>query len=229
MQGLTAQGIPWLVFDWKRAGYRDLLATHHNVRVFTVGRDISPFSFNPLIPPPRVELIAWFKQFIQCISHAYFLGHGCEVIFQDVLGKDTKTLFDVLKKLHTYPANWRKLQWLQSAERAVKALCYGTIIHVLNVEHTPPIHHWLNQNLVFELDALTESEAKFFVEILMSAIYFYKRENQHRALHVSVIEEAHHLLQKENWNVEAKSVMDKIFREIREYGEALVVIDQMPS
>lgn len=29
--------------------------------------------------------------------------------------------------------------------------------------------------------------------------------------------------------MEAKSVMDRIFREIREYGESIVIIDQMPS
>jgi hypothetical protein len=230
LQSLKDQNIPWLVFDWKRAGYRDLLSVYHNIHVFTVGRDVSPFCLNPLVPPPGVDNITWYKQFIHCISHAYFLGHGCEVILQDVIGKDTVTLIDVLKRLQTYPAKWRKLQWLQSTERAVKALCYGGISNVLNVENSPSISNWLNRNVVFELDALTESEAKFFVNIVMSQVYLYRKENRHSGLkHISVIEEAHNVLKKEDRNVEAKSVMDKIFREIREYGESIVIIDQMPS
>ncbi|MBD3183484.1 hypothetical protein GF312_14410 [Candidatus Poribacteria bacterium] len=236
----TLENIPWLVFDWKRAGYRDLVSNYRkpvagcwekyrDVCVFTVGRDVSPFYLNPLIPPLGVDNITWYKQFIQCISHAYFLGHGCEVILQDVIGKDTPTLIDVFKKLNSYPAKWRKLQWLQSTERAVKALCYGGISKVLNT-NSPPITEWLDKNVVFELDALTESEAKFFVNIVMSQIYLYRKENRHHGLqHVSVIEEAHNVLKKEPENMEAKSVMDKIFREIREYGESIVIVDQMPS
>ncbi len=230
LQGLRKRKIPWLVFDWKRAGYRDMVSVHSDIHVFTVGRDVSPFYLNPLIPPPGVDNIMWYKQFIQCISHAYFLGHGCEIILQDVIGKDTVTLIDVLRKLQTYPAKWRKLQWLQSTERAIKALCYGGISAVLNVKNPPPITQWLDRNTVLELDALTDSEAKFLVNIIMSAIYLYRKEHRHSGLkHVSVIEEAHNVLKRETESVEAKSVMDKIFREIREYGESIVIIDQMPS
>ena len=43
---------PFWIFDWKR-NYRNLLSfpAAENVKLFTVGRDISPFLFNPLIPP----------------------------------------------------------------------------------------------------------------------------------------------------------------------------------
>lgn len=230
LQILKKHNIPWLVFDWKRTGYRDLLTKHNDILVFTVGRDVSPFCINPLIPPPDVDDIMWYKQFIQCISHAYFLGHGCEVILQDIIGKETVTLVDLYKKLNMYPAKWRKLQWLQSTERAIKALCYGGISNVLNATNSLPISHWLDKNIIFELDALTESEAKFFVNIIMSQIFLYRKEHNHNGFrHVSVIEEAHNVLKREPDNVEAKSVMDKVFREIREYGESMIIIDQMPS
>ena len=98
------------------------------------------------------------------------------------------------------------------------------------MEKTQPITDLLNRNIVLELDALTDSEAKFLVNIIMSQIYLYRKEARLSGLqHVSVIEEAHNILKKEDRNVEAKSVMDKIFREIREYGESIVIIDQMPS
>ncbi len=44
---LLAHGKPFLMFDWKR-NYRDLLANPDNeILLFTVGRDVSPFRFNP--------------------------------------------------------------------------------------------------------------------------------------------------------------------------------------
>jgi len=43
LQVLKKHNIPWLVFDWKRAGYRDLISKHDDIHVFTVGRDVSPF------------------------------------------------------------------------------------------------------------------------------------------------------------------------------------------
>ncbi|MBC8236086.1 ATP-binding protein, partial [bacterium] len=223
-------------FDWKRAGYRDLLNTNDetsraSVMVYTVGREIAPFHFNPLQPPPRVEHTQWIKQFIQCLSHAYFLGHGCEMILQDVLHpKLTPTLRHVMASLQSYPATSRKLFWLQSTQRAIKALCYGGIDKVFNSTPHLSIEDLLYKNIIFELDALSDSEAKFFVEILLSAVYLYRKEMRHSGLrHVCVIEEAHHILSKEDKAKESKSVMDKLLREIREYGEAIIVVDQMPS
>lgn len=71
---------------------------------------------------------------------------------------------------------------------------------------------WLDKNVMLELDALTDSEAKLFVNIIMSQTY--RKEHQQGGFqHVSVIEETHNVLKKETESVEAKSVMDKIFRD----------------
>ena len=50
ISSLLSAGIKVLALDWKR-GYRDLISLHPNLRVYTIGRDVSPFRFNPLIPP----------------------------------------------------------------------------------------------------------------------------------------------------------------------------------
>ena len=59
LQTLKRHNIPWLVFDWKRTGYKDLLSKHDDILVFAVGRDVSPFCLNPLTPPPDVDNI-WY-------------------------------------------------------------------------------------------------------------------------------------------------------------------------
>jgi len=74
----------------------------------------------------------------------------------------------------------------------------------------------------------------FYVFVFLCFVFsdkaIYRKEHRHSGLkHVSVIEEAHNVLKKEPESVEAKSVMDRIFREIREYGESMIIIDQMPS
>ena len=81
LQGLVEAGKPFLVFDWKR-NYRDLLTRKEfaDLFVFTVGRDIAPFRFNPLIPPPGTPATVWLKKLIEVMCHAYFLGEGVSVL-----------------------------------------------------------------------------------------------------------------------------------------------------
>lgn len=59
---------PFLVFDWKR-NYRDLLAMpeFEEVEVYTIGRNIAPFTFNPLIPPQGTDPRTWLTTFGQLI------------------------------------------------------------------------------------------------------------------------------------------------------------------
>ncbi|MBM3300964.1 MAG: DUF87 domain-containing protein, partial [Deltaproteobacteria bacterium] len=74
---------PFLIFDWKR-NYRDLLSLPlaEDVLVFTVGRNIAPFHFNPLIPPAGTSPSVWLKKLIDIMAHAYFLGEGCAFLLQ---------------------------------------------------------------------------------------------------------------------------------------------------
>jgi hypothetical protein len=75
MQGMMAQGIKVLALDWKR-GYRDLMALHPELRVYTIGRNVSPFRFNPLIPPAGCEPHIRIKLIVDVIAGAYLGGEG---------------------------------------------------------------------------------------------------------------------------------------------------------
>ena len=82
LQGLSQAGKPFLVFDWKR-NYRDL--TSHcrgsaTWRSSPSGRNVAPFRFNPLIPPPGTQATVWLKKLIEVMCHAYFLGEGVTVL-----------------------------------------------------------------------------------------------------------------------------------------------------
>lgn len=70
--------------------YRDVLkeledCQKEEVLVFTVGRNISPIVFNPLIPPEGTQATTWLKKFIEIVSRAYFLGEGVMYLLQSYL------------------------------------------------------------------------------------------------------------------------------------------------
>lgn len=76
---------PFLIFDWKR-NYRDLVPqTTEPIRVITGGRDVVPFRFNPLIPPPRTDPATHLKKLIEIIASTYYLGEGVMYLLQKAI------------------------------------------------------------------------------------------------------------------------------------------------
>lgn len=234
---LLAHQKPILVFDWKR-NYRDLLALPwaQDLRLLTVGRDVAPFYFNPLAPPPGTSHEVWLKKLIEIICHVYWLGEGVAYLLQKALDAvyrqhaDTwPTMRDLLDWLVNHQTKGREAQWMESTLRAIATLCYGKTGEVLNSRSPDPIELLLKQSVVLELDALTNSDKTFLIESLLLWIHHFRLQEPERETfkHAIMIEEAHHVLLRPSESRE--SVMDIIVREIRELGESLVIIDQHPS
>jgi hypothetical protein len=239
VQNLLDKGKPFLIFDWKR-NYRDLLPIFKDIAIFTVGREISPFTFNPLIPPPGTPPTIWLKKLIEILCHVYWLGEGVAYLLQKAIddvyqefgvyqqAKRFPTLMDVRRWLEDYKAKRREAEWMDSTLRVVGTLCYGDIGKVVN---SPSItmEELLKHNVILELDALTNSDKTFLIESLLLWIHHYRLQQKERETfkHAIIIEEAHHVLLKKKETKE--TIMDVILREIRELGEAIVLIDQHPS
>lgn len=246
LQGLVKAGKPFLVFDWKR-NYRDLLTRKEfsDMLVFTVGRDVAPFRFNPLTPPPGTPATVWLKKLIEVMCHAYFLGEGVSILLLraiDALYKDCglyedkpkgyPTIADVRKWLSDYKAKGREGGWMESAVRAVETLCFGEVGGVLN--HGPffDITRLLDKRVVLELDALTNSDKTFLIEALLLWIHHYRlaQGQREKFKHAIIIEEAHHILLRKKQEVTGEeTVTDVLLREIRELGESIICLDQHPS
>jgi len=238
LRALSEKGIPFLVFDWKR-NYRDVhgLPGFERLEVMTVGRSVAPFAFNPLRPPPGTERRVWLKKLIEVMAHAYFLGEGVEYLLQEALDavyrtRADPTLADVRDWLLNYNAKGRQAAWMDSALRAVGVLCFGQVGEVLNSPRPMDPAKLLEGFVVLELDALTNSDKTFLIESLLLWIHHFRLQepDRERLKHVVVIEEAHHvLLRKKQEATGEEAVTDVILREIRELGEAIVVLDQHPS
>lgn len=242
VKNLLEKQKPFLIFDWKR-NYRDLIESlgTDEIAIFTVGRGIAPFIFNPLIPPVGTSPTIWLKKLIEIMCHVYWLGEGVAYLLQKAIdsvyhefgiykGSNTfPTLANVKEWLENYKTRRREAQWMDSTIRAIATLCYGDIGRVLNLPVMIKLEELLKHNVILELDALTNSDKTFLIESLLLWIHHYRLQDKERETfkHAIIIEEAHHILLKKK---EAKeTIMDIILREIRELGEAIILIDQHPS
>ena len=246
LRDLKKEEKPFLVFDWKR-NYRDLVSNPEfkDVEVYTIGRNIAPLQFNPLIPPAGTDPKTWLKKLNEVIAHSYCLGNGVLYLLQqavDAVYEDAgvydgtvqfwPTFKDVLLKARKMDLRGRESGWLSSTLRALSSLCFGDMDTLLNTGSNKSIDHILDKSVILELDALTQSDKVFFVEALLLWLHHTRMAENRREnfKHAILIEEAHHILSDERRSlVGGQSVMEIIFREIREFGESLILLDQHPS
>jgi hypothetical protein len=246
LKTLVQHAKPFLVFDWKR-NYRDLLVLpeFREVEVYTIGRNVAPLTFNPLIPPAGTDPKTWLKKLNEVIAHAYCLGNGVLYLLQQAvdavyeeagvyedLVQSWPTFKDVLAKARTMDTRGREAGWLSSTLRALSSLCFGGMGDLLNSSSNRSIDHILDGNVILELDGLSQADKTFFVQACLLYLHHKKmaenvREHFDRCI---LIEEAHHILSGQRTSLTgAESVMDTTYREIREFGVSLVLLDQMPS
>ena len=248
LKSLARQNVPFLVLEWKR-NYRDLLPfpEFQQLRVYTIGRNVAPFRFNPLIPPKGVDPKSYLKKLLFVLADSFLLGPGALYIFQCALDdvyqragvyngtvKIYPTFHNVFEWIESFSRNLRgrEMLWAASCLRTISCLCFGQIDDIINTNSNQDLEKLLQQQVIFEMDALSHTDKVFFIQALLLWIHDYRLTQPQREelVHAIFLEEAHHILPKHGKYLAGnESIIDVIFREIREYGEALLVYDQMPS
>lgn len=242
---LMEDGVPVLIMDWKR-NWRDLISiTDREILVFSIGGEV-PFFFNPLIPPQGTSPNTWMKKLVEIMGHAYYLGFGVFDIMEEAIdrlysdygiysGKTDAypTMRDVYEYLKGVRLKGRRADWMDSTMRAIRKLCFGDVAKTFNHRRPFPLDELLNRNVILELDSLTDADKVFVIEALLLWVHRYRMAEpgeRETLKHVIVLEEAHHVLSRQKTLATGtESITDVIFREIREYGESLWVIDQEPA
>jgi len=244
IEQLSEQGIPVIVFDFSKRNYKDLLGTHlkDRIDIFTVGRNAAPFKFNPLMPPDGVSLSQWMKEFSSIFDHAYWLlGGGRHIILKAMDGvfesKEKPKMSDLKKWVNEYggsslPA--RERNWLATAARPLESLCFREVGDVFDcsVGIKPSEFFEEGRITIIELDALDTNDKTFFIEIILQWIrdWLLVKDEREKLQGVIILEEAHHVLNREKASkLGSETVVDLIFREVRELGMGIVYIDQHPS
>jgi len=240
---------PFLVLDWKR-NYRDIITESYGktVRIYTVGRNVAPFRFNPMIPPPGTSPKTWLKKLIEIIAHATYVGEGVMYLLQRALDKTYRefglygskpinnypTLKDLLNTIENTEAKGREAGWMSSTLRALGALTFGETGKTFNIRQQSNMVDLLDQQVILEMDSLTNTDKIFLVESILLWIHHYRlsspTQKREEFDHAIILEEAHHVIGKDKSDlVGGESITDVIIREIRELGESVIIIDQCPS
>ncbi|MBI4454772.1 MAG: ATP-binding protein [Acidobacteria bacterium] len=247
LRELRKKNKPFMVFDWKR-NYRDLLQLPElrDTLVFTVGRDVVPFRFNPLIPPPATLPGEWLMKLVDVIKHAYFVGEGVEYLLREAIDwayeksgfldgsrAETPTFYKVRDYVYKKHTDGRMSLWKASALRVLESLCFRHGLGpVVNSAELWDYKTLLDSPVILELDALSDSDKIFLTEAMILWLYeFRKNEGKREEFkHALVIEEGHHILSYLKESVEgSETIMETSLRQIREFGESVIVIDQEPT
>ena len=83
---------PFIVIDWKRS-WRNLLSLKDefpelkDVQVFTIGRDILPFLWNPFRQPPNADKELWISTISEVLEKSHISGPGVAYYFNRIYSK----------------------------------------------------------------------------------------------------------------------------------------------
>jgi hypothetical protein len=241
---LSDKGVPVLIMDFSKRNYRDLLATElkDRIRIYTIGRNVSPFRFNPLRPPEGIQLSQWMKEFSAIFDHSYWLlGGGRHIIMKtmdDVYAENpSPRMGDLKKQLMEYGkagVGSRERNWISTAERPLESLCFKEVGEIFECdEGTRPSEFFEKGRItILELDGLSDNDKNFFIEITLQWLrdWLLVSGKREKLRGVIILEEAHHVLNREKANrLGSETVIDLVFREIRELGMGIVYMDQHPS
>lgn len=232
LEQLHQQRIPFLFLDWKRTARHLLPSFSRRVRLYTPGRALRPFPFNPFIPPPGMEARVYAGHVIDVLGDAYTLGDAARSVLTKALGSlyaDGKTaphVDDVLDRVHTIPDGERVRGWKASATRALEGLQQADLARGASQEEV--VTRLLDQSAILELDALSAANKAFLLPLLCLWVYSVKLADRAREelRLVILVEEAHHLLYRHD--AKRESLMEMLLRQCRELGIGMIVVDQHP-
>lgn len=228
-------GIPFLFFDHKR-NLRDLLGQLKNrINIYTPGRSLSKFNFNPFITPPGLESSVFIDQLVDVLATAFTLGEGAKSIIQKAVfacyqqGNNCPMVKDIIEQVEKIQSAERIKGWKISALRALESLNFSNITSD-RISQEEMIQKLIHENSIIELDGLGSSARAFLIPVLYQWIFQVKLGSPEREkLTIAVItDEAHHVFGRQNGR-SSETLMERLLRMTRELGVCNIILDQTPG
>ena len=224
--------IPYLFFDNKRTLRHLIPGLRNKVNVYTPGRSLSKFSFNPFVTPPGLESSVYVNQLVDVLGRAFTLGDGSRSILQKAIfacydqGNHSPLVKDVIAEVEKIESKERVRGWKISALRALETLSFSNIT-TTKASQKELTQKLIEGNTIIELDGLGDGARKFLVPIIYQWIFQVKLCSPVREkLTMGVfIDEAHLIFD----NRSSGTLMERLLRQTRELGIATIVMDQTPS
>ncbi len=233
LEQLAAKRVPFLFLDWKRTGRHLLPLLGKPIPVYTPGRSLAPFPFNPFLAPPGLEPGVYINHVVDVIGDAYTLGDAARSVIQKAIrtlheaGTIAPTLDQVRKQVDSLADQERVRGWKASALRALDTVAALDLAPPADTQ-AGAMRSLLRTGAIIELDALAPSNKKFLLPLLCLWIYHLKmavKEREQLGL-VILVEEAHHVLYRHASSKE--TLMEQLLRQCREIGIGIIVVDQHP-
>ena len=232
---LTEKKIPFLFLDWKRTARHLLTKLGKKVAIYTPGRKLSPFPFNPFIVPPGLEPNVYVNHLVDTLGDAYTLGDASKSVLQKAIiscydfGNLSPSAEDLLKVVEQIPDKERVRGWKITVTRALESLKFAGITGSTSQKQIQFTRNLIKKNTIVELDGLDAASKKFLVPLLSLWIFHVKLDDpkRERLSFVIFVEEAHHVLYRHEQRAR-ESLMNVLLRQCREIGIGIIVVDQHP-
>ena len=249
--------IPFLVLEPAKNEYRALVESIPDLQVFTPGKNlISPFVFNPFVPPKGVRLETYKSTLKTAFSAAVSMSSPLDNIFEesinncysDFMWLDTYTsddngkTFNISDFIKCFQETFEAIGYTGDARNIGRAgtVRLSSLVNLFDTYSSIPIEDLLSKPTVIELAAIENADQKaLIISLILLSILAYVNSNyvgQGGLKNVILIEEAHVLLDENtnsgsgdaNPSAIAQSLVKRMLAEIRSYGVGLIIADQSP-
>jgi len=249
--------IPFLVIEPAKNEYRALVQSIPDLQVFTPGKNfISPFVFNPFVPPKNVKLETYKSTLKTAFAAAVSMSTPLDKIFEETVNNcysdfrwlDTYTsddkgrTFNISDFIKCFESTFEAIGYTGDAKNIGRAgvVRLQSLVNLFDNYHSIPIEDLLSKPTVIELAAIENSDQKaLIISLLLLSILAYVNSNyvgEGSLRNVILLEEAHVLLDADsnagqgeaNPSGVAQGLVKRMLAEIRSYGVGIVIADQSP-
>lgn len=250
-------GVPFLVIEPAKNEYRALIQSIPELQVFTPGKNfISPFVFNPFVPPQNVKLETYKSTLKTAFAAAVSMSTPLDKIFEETINNcysdfrwlDTYTvsdkgkIFNISDFIKCFQKTFDEIGYTGDARNIGRAgvVRLNSLVNLFDNYYSIPIQDLLEKPTVIELAAIENSDQKaLIISLLLLSVLAYVNSNyvgEGGLKNVILLEEAHVLLDAEtnagqgdaNPSAIAQSLVKRMLAEIRSYGVGIVIADQSP-
>jgi len=249
--------IPFLVIEPAKSEYRALVGNIPELQVFTPGKNfISPFVFNPFVPPKNVKLETYKSTLKTAFAAAVSMSTPLDRIFEEAVNNcysdfrwlDTYTsdnkgrIFNITDFIKCFEETFEAIGYTGEAKNIGRAglVRLQSLVNLFDNYFSIPIEDLLTKPTVIELAAIENSDQKaLIISLLLLSVLAYVNSNyigEGNLRNVILLEEAHVLLDADtnagegeaNPSAVAQGLVKRMLAEIRSYGVGIVIADQSP-
>ena len=249
--------IPFLVIEPAKNEYRALVRSIPDLQVFTPGKNfISPFVFNPFVPPKNVKLETYKSTLKTAFAAAVSMSTPLDKIFEEAINncysdfrwldsytsRDKGRIFNISDFIKCFEETFEAIGYTGDARNIGRAglVRLQSLVNLFDNYFSIPLEDLLTRPTVIELAAIENSDQKaLIISLLLLSVLSYVNSNyigEGGLRNVILLEEAHVLLDADtnagdgeaNPSAIAQGLVKRMLAEIRSYGVGIVIADQSP-